>query len=90
MIEYIAKAGNNVICHCEIHKKNDDSNTWVIPAWFTEEGYKNHGIGTAVLASALRDMKATFGIPNHIEYIDWESHIYELNCNKVLRFAGVL
>lgn len=34
MIEYIAKAGDNVICHCEIHKKNDDSNTWVIPAWF--------------------------------------------------------
>lgn len=21
---------------------------------------------------------------------DWDSHIYELDCNKVLRFAGVL
>lgn len=123
MIEYIAKAGDNVICHCEIHKKNDDSNIWVIPAWFTEEGYKNQGIGTVVLASAIRDMKTIFGIPDHIEYIwngqnqyvydwlkknfdavckcpiavqktqpgdDWKSHIYELDCNKVLRFAGVL
>ena len=21
---------------------------------------------------------------------DWDSHIYELDCNKVLRFAGIL
>lgn len=123
VIEYIAKAGDDVVCHCEIHKKDNELNTWVIPVWFTEEGYKNRGIGTVVLTSALRDMKTTFGVPDHIEYIwngqnqyvydwlkknfdavckcpiavqktqpgdDWESHIYELNCNKVLRFAGVL
>lgn len=123
VIEYIAKAGNDVICRCEIHKKDNSSNTWVIPAWFTEDGYKNRGIGTAVLASALRDMRTAFGIPDHIEYIwngqnqyvydwliknfdavckcpiavqktqpgdDWDSHIYELDCNKVLRFAGAL
>lgn len=123
MIEYIAKAGDNVICHCEIHKKDDDSNTWVITAWYTEDNYKKRGIGTAVLASALREMKTAFGIPDHIEYIwngqnkyvydwlvknfdavckcpiavqktqpgdDWDSHIYELDCNKTLRFAGIL
>ncbi|HBM33074.1 MAG TPA: hypothetical protein DD395_02635 [Lachnospiraceae bacterium] len=123
LIEYIAKAGDDIICHCEMHKKSNDANTWVIPAWFTEDGYKNRGIGTVVLASAIRDMKTIFGIPDHIEYIwnsqnqyvydwlvknfdavckcpiavqktqpgdDWESHIYELDCNKVLRFAGAL
>ena len=122
-IEYVAKAGDDVICHCEIHKKDDELNTWVIPAWFTEDGYKKRGIGTAVLASALRDMRGAFGIPDQIEYIwngqnqyvydwlvknfdavckcpiavqktqpgdDWDSHIYELDCNKVLRFAGAL
>ena len=84
-----------MICRCEIHKKDNGSNTWVIPAWFTEDGYKNRGIGTAVLASALRDMRTAFGIPDHIEYI-WNGqnqYVYdwlykELRCRLQMSDRG--
>lgn len=121
-ISCIAKIGDKEICNCKIYRKNDATNTWVIPAWFTEDGYKNQGIGTNILKHNLQNMADTFGLPDHIEYIwngqnqyvydwleknfdavcncpiavqktqsedDWSSHIYTLNRDKVLDFAGI-
>lgn len=121
-ISCIATIGDKEICNCKIYRKADQTNTWVIPAWFTEEGYKNQGIGTDILKHGLQNMAQIFGLPDHIEYIwnglnqyvydwleknfdavcncplavqktqsddDWSSHIYTLDKDKVLEFAGI-
>lgn len=117
-----AKVKDKEVCNCKIYRKSDNTNTWVISAWFTEEGYNHQGIGTDILRHTLQNMEQVFGLPNQIEYIwngqnqyvydwlkknfdavcdcpisvqkiqtddDWSSHIYILNRNRVLNFAGI-
>lgn len=68
------KDSTELICRCAINTKNG---VWQISGWYTEEQYKNKGIGRQTLKYTLDYIKKDQNIlPDKIEYIWDGTHHY--------------
>lgn len=107
---------------CHVYAE-EEHQVWTIAVWYTNDGYKNQGIGKQTLAKIITYLYVFYGKPSKIKYIwngahqyvydwmvkhfdavcqcpiviqktqaedDWDSHIYNLNVDKVLKYFELL
>lgn len=64
--------------------------TWDITGWYTKEGFRNRGIGTAAMSNTLREVRRVFGEPSKIQYtwngeneyvLEWMERHFKAVCN---------
>lgn len=75
-----------LVSHCVV---NYNEGSWVISAWYTEDGYKHRGYGKEVLTKTLRRL-AKKHVLRKIEYVwngkndyvyDWLKTHFNATCN---------
>ncbi|MCQ2522054.1 MAG: hypothetical protein MJ105_06710 [Lachnospiraceae bacterium] len=59
--------GETLVCKCMINL--DTKEDWQVTGWYTNEEYKNQGIGKLTMQKLLSHLYAKFGKPQNILYI---------------------
>lgn len=84
-----AHLNNASICNAKI-STNDDHNEWTITAWYTNEAFKNQGIGKKTLGTLIETLFQIYGQPKKIDYIwngqneyvyEWMARHFDAVCN---------